>query len=94
MNSDSVKAKLRNAVIKTFENRKTKMTMDSVVFCKEFLEDPVHQARWNSFLKKKSALIQVSMADAMDWIKKFACPLLGANENRISIWNPEDGFWE
>lgn len=86
--------RLKNAVIKTFENRKTKMMMDSAVFCKEFLEDPMHQIRWNSFLKKKSALIQVSMADVMDWIKLFVCPLFETNENRISIWNPEDGYWK
>lgn len=62
-------AELRNAVIQTFENRKTPMTMDSAAFSDEFLNDPVHQTRWKSFLKKKKALIQVSMSDAMDWIK-------------------------
>ncbi len=83
---------LRNAVIQTFENRKTQMTMDSAVFGDEFLNDPMHQTRWKSFLKKKKALIQVSMSDAMDWIKTFVCPLLeGTEETR---WNPEKGIWE
>lgn len=85
-------AELRNAVIQTFENRKTPMTMDSAAFSDEFLNDPVHQTRWKSFLKKKKALIQVSMSDAMDWIKAFVRPLFeGTGKTR---WNPEKGNWE
>lgn len=85
-------AELRNAVIQTFENRKTPMTMDSAAFSDEFLNDPVHQTRWKSFLKKKKALIQVSMSDAMDWIKAFVRPLLEGTEK--TRWNPEKGNWE
>lgn len=85
-------AKLRNAVIQTFENRKTPMTMDSAAFSDEFLNDPMHQTRWKAFLKKKKALIQVSMSDAMDWIKAFVRPLFeGAKKTR---WNHEKGIWE
>lgn len=84
-------AELRNAVIQTFENRKTPMTMDSAAFSDEFLNDPVHQTRWKSFLKKK-ALIQVSMSDAMDWIKAFVRPLFEGTEK--TRWNPEKGNWE
>lgn len=76
-------AELRNAVIQTFENRKTPMTMDSAAFSDEFLNDPVHQTRWKSFLKKKKALIQVSMSDAMDWIKAFVRPLFEGTEKKI-----------
>lgn len=83
---------LRNACIQTFENRKTQMTMDSAVFSGEFVNDPMHQKRWKSFLKKKKALIQVSMSDAMDWIKVFVCPLLEGTEK--TRWNPEKGIWE
>lgn len=85
-------AELRNAVIQTFENRKTPMTMDSAAFSDEFLNDPVHQTRWKSFLKKKKALIQVSMSDAMDWIKAFVHPLFEGTEK--TRWNPEKGNWE
>ena len=85
-------AELRNAVIQTFENRKTPMTMDSAAFSDEFLNDPVHQTRWKSFLKKKKALIQVSMSDAMDWIKAFVRPLFEGPEK--TRWNPEKGNWE
>lgn len=85
-------AELRNAVIQTFENRKTPMTMDSAAFSDEFLNDPVHQTRWKSFLKKKKALIQVSMSDAMDWIKAFVRPLFEGTEK--TRWNPEKSNWE
>ena len=55
---------LRNAVVETFENRKTVMTMDSAAFGEEFLHDLVHRTRWKAFLKKKKTIIQVSMEDA------------------------------
>ena len=83
---------LHNAVVETFDNRKTQMTMDSAAFGDEFLNDPVHQTRWKAFLKKKKAFIQVSMADAMDWIKNFVRPLLDGTEK--TKWNPEKGVWE
>ncbi len=83
---------LHNAVIRTFDNRKTRMTMDSAAFGDEFLNDPRHQARWKAFLKKKKALIQVSMLDAMDWIKNFVRPLFDGTEK--TKWNHEKGIWE
>lgn len=83
---------LRSAVTKTFMNRKTQMTMDTAAFENEFLVDPMHQTRWKAFLKKKKALIQVSIEDALSWIKVFARPLLeGTVKTR---WNPEKGSWE
>lgn len=84
--------RLRNAVIQTFENRKTQMTMDVAAFSEEFLNDPMHQTRWKAFLKKKKALIQISMSDAMDRIKAFVCPLLEGMEK--TKWNPKKGIWE
>ncbi len=83
---------LHTAVVQTFDNRKTKMTMDSAAFGDEFLNDPMHQTRWKAFLKKKKALIQVSMSDAMDWIKEFIRPLLDGTEK--TKWNHEKGIWE
>ena len=52
------------------------MTMDSAAFGDEFLNNPMHQTRWNSFLKKKKALIQVSMTDMMARVREFVRPLL------------------
>ena len=83
---------LRSAVIETFENRKTAMTMESAAFKDDFLNDPMHQTRWKSFLRKKKALIPVSMNDAMDRIKHFVTPLLDGTE--YTLWDPEQGEWE
>lgn len=85
---------LRNAVIETFENRKTPMSMESAVFGNEFLRDPMHQTRWKSFLKKKKALIQIPMGEAMERIKIFVRPLLEAASSGGSDWNPDTGHWE
>lgn len=68
------------------------LTMDSAAFCDEFVNDKIHQVRWMSFLKKKKALIQVSMSDAMEWIKEFVRPLLDGTEK--AKWDIEKGFWK
>lgn len=83
---------LHNAVVETFENRKTNLTMETSAFKDEFMNDPMHQTRWNSFLKKKKALINISMEDVIDRIKEFARPLIeGLTKEK---WNPERGMWE
>lgn len=84
--------KLRNAVTETFANRETQMTMESAVFGDEFLNDPMHQKRWDAFLNKKKAHIQVSIEEMMDRIKVFVSPLLEGIEKEK--WNPEIGIWE
>lgn len=85
---------LRNAVIETFENRKTPISMESAVFGNEFLRDLMHQTRWKSFLKKKKALIQIPMDEAMERIKIFVRPLLEDTSSEGSDWNPDTGHWE
>ena len=84
---------LKKAVIETFENRKTPMTMDSAVFGDEFLNDSMHQSRWKSFLKKKKALIQVPMDEAMTRIKVFVRPLLEDVSLDVTSWEPDTGNW-
>lgn len=87
-------ADLHNAVVETFTNRKTPMSMDSAAFSDAFIEDPVHQSRWNSFLKKKKALIPVSMADAISRIKVFVRPLLEGTDTPNITWDPKEGSWK
>lgn len=89
-------AKLHQAVIETFMNRKTPMTMDTAAFSDEFINDVMHQTRWNSFLKKKKAIIQVSMNDAITQIINFSRPLLDETTHLSSsgTWNPENGCWQ
>ncbi len=85
---------LHNAVTETFTNRKTPMTMDTAAFGDEFLHDPLHQTRWNSFLKKKKAMIPVSMSEAMTRIKVFVTPLLIQPAEPVVEWDPHDGCWK
>lgn len=85
---------LRNAMMETFENRKTPMTMDSAAFGEEFINDSMHRSRWKSFLKKKRALIQVSLDEVMDRIEVFAYPLIEGTENAALTWDPEEGCWK
>lgn len=86
--------KLSNAVMETFTNRKTPITMETAAFSNEFLDDSMHQTRWNSFLKKKKAMIQVSMNDAMTRIKTFVTPLLTQISVPVTKWDPNEGCWK
>lgn len=45
-------------------------------------------------MKKKNALIQVTMSDAMERIKTFVKPLLDKTADSVSTWNPEEGRWD
>lgn len=83
---------LRKAVVETFQNRKTALPSDTAEFGRGFSEDSVHLTRWNAFLKKKKALVNVSMTDAIERIRVFVSPLITGNVK--SKWNPEKGDWE
>ena len=85
---------LHTAVTETFTNRKTPMIMNTEVFSDEFLRDTMHQRRWNSFLKKKKALISVSMTDVMSRIKTFVTPLLVQSIEPVTEWDPAKGSWK
>lgn len=85
---------LHNAVTETFTNRKTPITMEAAAFSDEFLNDTMHQTRWNSFLKKKKAIIPVSMGDAMSRIKTFVTPLLTQINAPVTEWDPNEGCWK
>ncbi len=85
---------IHNAVTETFKNRRTPITMDTPAFRNEFLDDSIHQTRWNAFLKKKKALIPVSMNDAMTRIKTFVTPLLTQTSVPVTEWDPYMGRWK
>ena len=83
---------LRSAVVETFENRKTNITVDTAAFTEDFINDPMHQSRWKSFLKKKKALVDVSLTEAISKIKAFSTPLL--KEDQVSKWDHKAGLWK
>ena len=54
----------------------------------------MHQTRWNSFLKKKRALIPVSMNDAISRIRAFVTPLLTQPSVPVTEWDPNERCWK
>ena len=85
-------AALNAAVKETFKNRGTEMNINTAAFTDEFLNDSMHQKRWASFLKKKKAIIQVPMDEAIRQIKLFTRPLF-AEDVSLKMWSPEDSCW-
>ncbi len=67
---------LHNAIIETFKNRNTKLSIDIEAFTPDFYNSPVHITRWNSFVKKKKTEIDVSLEDTIKYIKNLVLPLI------------------
>ena len=86
-------ADLQQAIKETFENRGTGLTMDTAAFSEEFINDRMHRMRWDAFLKRKKALISVSMQDAVNVIRTFVRPLLEEEHTAYSVWHADDGCW-
>ena len=84
---------LKEAVRETFEHRETGFG-DIFAFDNGFITSEIHQSRWKAFLKKKKALIPVTMNDAMTRIKTFATPLLTQTDEPVTEWDPHDGCWK
>ncbi len=86
--------KMREAVNETFKNRGTPLNSGTVVFAEGFIKDAVHQTRWNAFLKRKRAMVSVSLEEVMERVKEFATPLLDGKEGADLTWNTEKGCWK
>ena len=85
---------MKKAVIETFQNRGTGMLLGTAAFGGVFVQDPLHRTRWNAFLKKKKALVQISFEETILGVRTFAEPLLGDAKTNVSKWNPESRMWE
>lgn len=79
---------LSEAVRETFENRGTSLT-DIVAFDADFADDPIRQSRWRSFVKKKRAMLSVSLEETIEGIRKFMFPVAYAVRNGNSL----DAYW-
>lgn len=66
---------LKNAIIETFSHRATGFD-DIVAFESDFTEDTVRQGRWNSFIKKKKAMMKVEFAEAIEQSRKLLMPIV------------------
>lgn len=68
---------LSMAVKETFEYRKTSLN-EIVAFDSGFSEDKLRQSRWNSFAKKKKAMIPIALNETIESVKAFLGPIRDA----------------
>ena len=70
------KESLHDAIVETFKNRNTELSIDTDAFSPDFYNSPVHITRWNSFVKKKKTEVDVSLEDTVKYIKDLVLPLI------------------
>ena len=70
-------AELKEAVRETFRHRGTGFD-DMFAFTDDFLESEIHQSRWQAFLKKKKALVDVELEDVMSLLKTMLLPIVNS----------------
>lgn len=68
---------LLEAVRETFENRHTSIA-EIVAFEEGFADDPIRQTRWKAFVKKKKAMLPVSLEETINAIRRFMQPVVDA----------------
>lgn len=86
---------LSSAIQETFNHRKTSISR-IVAFDDGFANDPLRQSRWNSFVKKKKALLPVSLEDTIRVIQQFLCPVADSivrNEIFSGKWSHAEQSW-
>lgn len=66
---------LQEAIVQTFRNRKTAFD-DIVVFEDSFASDVERVKRWNAFVKKKNAMVQVTFDKVVEQIKAYFKPIV------------------
>lgn len=86
---------LKNAIEETFNHRGTTLE-DIVAFEDEFTKDAVRQARWDSFIKKKKALVKVDFEETMQLLRILLIPIVDAikkDEEFYNIWSKDKKSW-
>ena len=86
---------LMEAIMETFENRHTSLT-EIVAFEEGFAVEPLRQTRWKAFVKKKKAMLPVSLEDTIAGIQQFIQPVVDAvinNEKFDLKWSHEQKKW-
>ena len=83
------------AVRETFENRQSSLN-EIVAFEKGFADNPLRQSRWNAFVKKKKALLPITLQETIVMIQRFMLPVANAvlsNSMFEAIWSHEQQSW-
>ena len=86
---------LFNAIKETFGHRNTKFD-EIVIFENDFLDD-IRIKRWNSFIKKKKAMMELSLEDTINLINKLLIPIVNAltnDEEFNKYWDSSTLTWK
>ena len=87
---------LMNAIKETFNHRGTSFD-DIVAFEDGFADDETRLMRWNSFVKKKKALIKLDFEETVQLLKILLFPIVDAikkNELFERTWSHEKKMWK
>ncbi len=87
---------LQQSVIETFRNRQTEFH-DIVAFEEDFPADPTRQKRWDAFIKKKKAMLEISLDEAVKLLKNFLGPVIDsirAGETFDAVWSADEQIWK
>lgn len=87
---------LQQSIIETFRNRQTEFH-DIVAFEEDFSADPTRQKRWAAFIKKKKAMLDISLDEAVKLLKNFLGPVadsIQAGETFDAVWNADEQMWK
>lgn len=87
---------LTNAIKETFNHRGTSFD-DIVAFEDGFADDETRLMRWNSFVKKKKALIKLGFEETVQLLKMLLFPIVDAikkNELFERTWSHEKKMWK
>ena len=87
---------LTNAIKETFNHRGTSFD-DIVAFENGFADDETRLMRWNSFVKKKKALVKLGFEETVQLLKMLLFPIVDAikkNELFERTWSHEKKMWK
>jgi predicted nucleotidyltransferase component of viral defense system len=86
---------LAEAIRETFTHRNTPLD-DIAAFEPGFTDDPVRQTRWKAFVRKKRAMLPVTLEETIQFIKAFTEPILRdirSNETYAKYWSKAEQRW-
>ena len=85
-----------NAIKETFNHRSTSLE-EIVAFEDGFADDETRRIRWNSFVKKKKALVKIGFVETVQLLKILLIPIVEAikkNELFERTWSHEKKMWK
>lgn len=89
------KATLTRAVKETFSNRKTKLS-DMNSLTERILNDPIHQKRWEAFMRKKKTMNEIELDFVIFRIRNLINPVIediSTDTKKNRKWNPDAERW-